>query len=183
MDLSDLRQQMDKALQILADEIGAIKTGRATPSLVEKIMVDTYGTKMPLMELATISAPEPSLLLITPFDQSIIRDIERSLSMDRNLGLSVAVDSNLIRLTIPPLTEERRLEFVKLLGQKIEAGRIMIRQIRGEKMRQIKEAGQRKDLNEDEVFDGETEIQKMTDEFNGRIEEMAKQKEKELLSV
>jgi len=183
MDLSDLRQQMDKALAVLADEIGAIKTGRATPSLVEKIVIDTYGTKMPLMELATISAPEPSLLVVTPFDQSIIRDIERSLSMDRNLGLSVAVDSNLIRLKIPPLTEERRLEFVKLLGQKIEAGRIMIRQIRGEKMRQIKEAGQRKELNKDEVFKGEQEIQKITDEFNQKIDQMKTVKEVELMRV
>jgi ribosome recycling factor len=183
MDLSDLRIQMDKALAVLADEIGTIKTGRATPSLIEKIIIDTYGTKMPLMESATISAPEPSLLLVTPFDKSIIRDIEKSLSMDRNLGLSVAVDSNSIRLNIPPLTEERRLEFVKLLGQKIEAGRIMIRQIRGEKMRRIKEAGQRKELNEDEVFKGEQEIQKMTDEFNQKIDQMKVSKEAELLRV
>lgn len=183
MDLTDLRQQMEKALSVLAQDLGALKTGRANPTLIEKIIIEAYATKMPLMELATISAPEPNLLLVTPFDASIVKDIEKGLSMDRNLGLSVAVSGNLIRIQVPPLTEERRQDLVKILRQKIEAGRIMVRQIRGEKMRQIKDAGARKELNEDEVFKGEQEVQKITDVYNQKIEQMQQTKEQELLAI
>lgn len=183
MDLTELRSQMEKALALLSEDLGMIKTGRANPGLIEKIIIETYNTKMPLMELATISAPEPNLLLVTPFDASIIKDIEKGLSMDRNLGLSVAVSGNLIRIQVPPLTEERRQEFVKLLGQKIEAGRIMVRQIRGEKMRQIKDAGASKELNEDEVFQTEQEVQRITDEFNQKIDQIKASKETELMAI
>lgn len=183
MDLNDARQQMDKALELLRQDIGALKTGRATPSLVESIIVEAYETKMPLVELAMISAPEANQLVITPFDQAVIKNIEKALSMDRNLGLAPVVEGTTIRLTIPPLTEERRKELVKVLGQKLESGRIMVRQVRGEKMREIRDAAERKELNEDEKFQLEQDLQKITDEFNQQIEEIGSQKTSELMAI
>lgn len=183
MEITDVRQKMEKVLEIFRTEIGLIKTGRATPALIEKVVVEAYETKMPLVELATITTPSANELLVAPFDQSIIRNIEKALGIDRGLGLMPILEENVIRLKIPPLTEERRKEFVKLLGQKLEGARIMIRQVRGEKMRGIRDAQQRKEITEDEHFQVEKELQKLTDEFNQKIEEIGKQKEQELLSV
>lgn len=174
---------MEKVLQLFSDDLLTLKAGRATPALVEKVMVEAYETKMPLVELATISAPDPNTLLVTPFDQTIIRNIEKALAMDRDLGLSPSVDGNLIRIKIAPLTEETRKDLVKLLGKKLEAARVMIRQVRGEQMREIREAGQNKEINEDEVFRQENDLQKLTDEYNEKIEALSKSKEEQLLSV
>lgn len=182
MELTDVQDKMTKALELLRQDLAGIRAGQATPALVEKVMVEAYETKMPLVELATITARSPNELLITPFDQSIIQKIERALAKDRNLGLSPVVDETVIRLTIPPLTEEKRRELVKVLRQKLEAGRIMIRQIRREKMVEIKRQFEAKELNEDEKFLAEEELQKLTDESNQKIEEMGKEKESELLS-
>lgn len=183
MDFTPVRQKMESALEALRQDIVTIKTGRATPALIEQIIVDAYESKMPLVELATISTPDASQLLVTPFDQTLVRNIEKALAVDRNLGLSPSVDGTVIRLKIPPLTEERRKEFVKVLGQKLEAGKIMVRQIRGEEMRRIRTLAQGKELTEDETFRAESDLQKITDEFNGKIEEIGKQKEAEILSV
>ena len=174
---------MDKVLELLRQDLATMRAGRATPALVEKIVVEAYGTKMTLMELAAISTPDPNQLIVTPFDQTVIKNIETALAMDRGLGLSPSVDGNIIRLKVPPLTEERRLELVKLLGQKLEAARIMIRQARGDKMHEIRDADQAKEINKDEVFRMEKELQKMTDEFNQKIEQIGKVKEAELLAV
>lgn len=183
MDFAPVRQKMEGALAALRQDIVTIKTGRATPALIEQIIVEAYGSKMPLVELATITVPDACQLLVAPFDQTVVKNIEKALAVDRNLGLSPSVDGNVIRLKIPPLTEERRKEFVKVLGQKLEAGKIMIRQIRGEEMRRVRTLAQSKELNEDEAFRAETDLQKITDEYNGKIEEMGKQKEAEILSV
>lgn len=181
--MDNARQKMEKTLVLLEEELATIKTGRASPALIEKIMVEVYETKMPLVELAAIASTSPNQLLITPFDQSIIKNIQRSLTMDRNLGLSPVVDESVIRVNIPPLTEERRQELVKILHQKLEVGRIAIRQIRREQMVEMKRQFEAKELNEDEKFRQEEELQKLTNEFNQKIEEMGKQKEGELLSV
>lgn len=183
IELSDSRQKMNKVLELLRQDLATMRAGRATSALVEKIVVEAYGTKMTLMELATISTPDPSQLLVMPFDQSVIKNIETALAMDRGLGLSPSVDGNVIRLKVPPLTEERRRELVKLLGQKLEASRIMIRQVRGDKMHEIREASQEKEMNEDEVFRLEQDLQKLTDEFNQKIEEVGKAKQVELTTV
>ena len=106
--MEEIRQKMTKALELLVNELATLKTGRASPGMVEKIMVEVYETRMPLEELTTISTPSPNQLLINPFDQTIIKNIERALAMERNLGLSAIVDGNIIRVNIPPLTEERR---------------------------------------------------------------------------
>ena len=183
MDLTKVRQKMEQALQVLANDLAMIKTGRADPSLIERIMVEAYETLTPLTELATVGAVSANQLLITPFDQMIIKNIERALNLDRNLGLSVSVDGNVIRVNIPPLTEERRQEFVKILQQKLEAGKVMVRQIRHDQMAHLKRQGEAKEINEDERFRAQEELQKLTDEFNERIEEMGEKKKTELLSI
>jgi ribosome recycling factor len=183
MDLNETRQKMEQALEFLIAELGTLKTGRATPALVERIMVEAYETRMPLVELATIAAPEPNQLVVTPFDQAVIKNIERSLGQDRDLNLSPRIDGHLIRIDIPPLTGERREEFVRLLSQKLEAGRVTIRQIRHDKMAELKRAFENKELNEDEKFRLEKDLQAVTDEMMNRIEAMGKKKEEELLAL
>ncbi|HUV43102.1 MAG TPA: ribosome recycling factor [Patescibacteria group bacterium] len=174
---------MEKVLDLLHQELVSLKVGRATPALVEQIQVEAYETKMPLVELATIASPESNQLLITPFDQAVIRNIEKALSLDRDLGLNPVVDGETIRLTIPPLSEERRKELVKVLGQKLESGRVMIRQVRQDKMQEIRSAFEKKEISEDEKFRREKELQEITNEFNQKIAEIGKQKEDQLLTI
>ena len=181
--MDEVQQKMTKALEILRQDLVNLKVGRATPALVEQIQVEAYETKMPLVELATITSPEPKQLLITPFDQTIIRNIEKALALDRDLGLSPVVDGEVIRLTIPPLNEERRRELVKLLRQKLESARIMIRQVRQGKIREIRGAFENKEISEDEKFRREKELQDITNEFNQKIAEIGRQKEKQLLAI
>jgi len=181
--VDEVRQKMEKVLDLLHQELVSLKVGRATPALVEQIQVEAYETKMPLVELATIASPESNQLLITPFDQAVIRNIEKALSLDRDLGLNPVVDGETIRLTIPPLSEERRKELVKVLGQKLESGRVMIRQVRQDKMQEIRSAFEKKEISEDEKFRREKELQEITNEFNQKIAEIGKQKEDQLLTI
>jgi ribosome recycling factor len=174
---------MNKVLELLASELVSFKAGRATPAMVEKIMVEVYGTKMPLVELATTSIPETDQILITPFDQTIIKEIEKALSMDRGLGLFPVVDGNIIRLKIPSLTEEKRKELIKVLHQKLEAARVMIRQVRAEKMAEIRRAFEAKEVHEDQRRQMGEELQKLTDEMTEKAEEMGKTKEQELMQI
>jgi len=181
VDLSELRVRMQKAIELLQEELSQVKAGRANPSLVEKIMVDVYDTQMSLVELASISAPDPNQLLISPFDKSIVGEIQRAIGSRRELGLSASADGEVIRITIPPLTEERRQELIKVIGQKLEVVRVMVRQERGETMAQIRRSAEAKELNEDEKFELEKKVQDLTDEFNEKIGDIGKQKEQELL--
>ncbi len=181
--MDDVREKMEKALEFLRQDLLSLKVGRATPALIEQIQVEAYETKMPLVELATITSPEPSQLVVNPFDQTIIKNIEKALSLDRELGLSPVIDGEVIRITIPPLSEERRKELTKLLGQKLEAGRIAVRQIRQNKMQEIRQAFENKEISEDDKFLKEKELQEITDEFNQKISEIGHQKEKQLLTV
>jgi ribosome recycling factor len=136
--MDDVREKMEKAMELLREDLATVRAGRATPALVEKIMVEAYETRMPLVELATISSPEPNQLVIAPFDPTVLRNIEIAITHDRGLGLSAIVDENVIRIQIPPLTEEKRKEMVKLLSQKLESGRMMVRQARQEKVKSNK---------------------------------------------
>ena len=179
----ELRQKMNQALQAFNEDLSTLRVGQATPVLIEKIMIEAYDTKMPLVELATITTAGPSQLLVTPFDQTVLKNIEKALGMDRNLGLSVRSQENNIHVQLPPLTEERRQEFIKLLKQKIEAARIMIRQVRHEQMDEVRKNFDNKQIDEDQKFNQEKEIQEMTDDFNEKIEEAGQQKEKELSTI
>jgi len=183
MDFTETRQKMEKVLQMLGDDLRTLRAGAANPAMIEKIQVEAYGTKMSLVELATISCPDPSTLLVTPFDVSIIKNIAAAIADHKELGLFPSVEGNIIRLRVPPLSEERRQELVKLLGQKLEAARIMIRQIRGDKLREIRQAAAEKQINEDEEFRATGELQKITDEYNEKIEQAGEAKKKELLTI
>lgn len=180
IDLNETEKKMAKSLDFLTDELAQIKTGRATPALIEKIMINAYETTMPLVELATISAPSADELVISPFDQSIIREIERGIAARRDLGLSARVDGELVRIKIPPLTTERRDELVKVLGQKLELGRVAVRQIRHEARAIIKRQFEEDEIHEDERRRLEEELEKITGRFNEKIDEMGTRKEAEI---
>ena len=178
--LSEAQQKMQKAMQSLFSDLSTVRTGRAAPSLVENIVVSVYGgsTRLKVLELATIGAQDPQTLVITPFDGSIIEEIRKGI-MEANVGLNPVVDGPLIRISIPPLSQERREELIHLMKQKLEAGRIMIRQIRHEAMADIKKAN----LPEDETSRLEKEVQGMTDKFIGEIDALGRKKEDDLLQI
>src|SRR6185295_11138921 len=161
-----IKEQMRKAFDILSSDISTIRTGRAAPSIVESIVVSVYGgsSKLRIMELATISAVDPQTLVITPFDASIIDEISKGI-LEANVGLNPSTDGQLIRISIPPLSQERRQELIHAMKQKLENGRIMVRQIRHEGMADVKRNLDSKNIGEDEQTRIEKEIQKSTDEF------------------
>jgi ribosome recycling factor len=185
MNLDEVKQKMEKVIEFLKSEIATIRTGIASPAMIEGVLVEAYEgmPKMKLLELATISTPEPKQLMIKPFDQTILKKIEKAIYDAKDLRLTPVVDGEVIRITIPPMTAERREEFVKVLGQRLEAGRVAIRQARHEMMIEIKQASEASELNEDEKFNLERDLQGLTDEMMKRIEEIGKAKEKEILSI
>ncbi len=180
--LSEVKVKMQKAFEVMASDFASVRSGKANAGLVENIVISAYGgsTKLKLIELATIHVQDLHTILITPFDRSVLGEIQKGIS-DSNTGLSAVADSENIRINIPPLTEERRREFVKLVHQKAENGKVMIRQIRQEAMNDAKRAGEA--MSEDEVSRVEKEIQKLTDEYMGKIETLAKEKEEELMRI
>jgi len=184
MDLQDTGARMQKAVEFTRGEIGTIRTGRANPSIVENIVINAYGgtAKLRVVELATISVQEAHQLVISPYDQSIAGDIRRDLEA-ANLGVNPVLDNGIIRMTFPPLTEERRLEYVKMLHGKLEDGRVKIRQIRHEKMTEFKRLFEEGTLPEDDRFTLEKDLQEVTDKMMAVIEEMGKAKEAELMKV
>jgi ribosome recycling factor len=184
LDLSAIRQKMTQALEAIKADVATIRTGRAAPSLIEDVIVSAYGgtQQLKVMELGTISAPEPHMLTVKPWDASVLGEIAKGINQ-ANLGIQAVVDNDLVRINIPPLTEERRRQFVKLLKTKIEAGKVMIRQIRHEQMIHYKKAFEAKEINEDDKFRHEEELQKITDEFVDQIDDLYKAKEQELLTV
>lgn len=183
-DLSDLRKRMEKAFQVIVGDVATVRTGRVSPALVENIVCSVYenSQSLKLKELASISSADTQTLVITPWDQTILDELFRSL-LKAEIGVMPVKDSNLIRIKLPPLTTERRQEYIKLLNSKLEAGRRMIRQIRRDRMVENRQAFENKELNEDEKFRLEQEVQKITDEFVGKIDDLGKRKEGELLSV
>lgn len=182
MDLpGQTQQKMQKVVDLLKDDLSTIRTGRATPSLVENVVVAVYGgsTKLRILELATITASDPQTLLLTPFDASIIGEMQKGI-MEANIGMTPTIDGNVIRISIPPLSGERREQLTKLMHQKLENGRIQARQIRHDAMSAIKKQFVEKELSEDEVSRLEKEIQKITDDVTSEIKTMGEKKEEEL---
>ena len=174
--------QMARAISVMREDFNSIRAGKANPALVENIVIQAYGGSTPLkiLELATIHAQDAQTIVITPFDQTIIGEIETGI---KNSGVMVnpVVDGHIIRISIPPLTEERRLEFVKVIHQKSENGRIMIRQIRHEAMEQIEK--QKNEVSEDEVEREKKETQRVTDDHMKKIDDLRKKKKKELMTI
>ena len=168
----------NKVLEVVRQDLVSIRTGKATPAIVENILVDAYGSKMKVVELATISVSDPTTLLLTPFDLGNSEAIASAIS-NSNLGLTAVSDDTKVRVTVPALSEERRLEFVKLAKIKIEGGKVMIRQVRHEDMEQIAKA----ELDEDSKKREEKEVQTQVDKANAELDKMLSDKEKELMTV
>ena len=173
---------MEAALEAVRREFSTVRTGKASPALLDTVRVDAYGAKMPINQVATVATPEPSLLVVTPFDKSIISEIEKAI-LSADLGLNPANDGNIIRVPIPPLNEERRREFVKVLHKMAEDGRVSVRHARHKANDEIKTRVRDHELGEDEGHRMTEQVQKLTDEFNGKIEEMLEHKEKEVLEI
>jgi ribosome recycling factor len=180
--LADARERMSKSVEAIRHEFGSVRTGRASPALLDRISVDYYGAVTPLKQLATISAPEPRLLTIQPYDKTSIKAIERAI-MESDVGLTPNNDGNLIRLSVPELTEERRKQLVKVVRHIAEEGRIAIRNIRRDVMydlRELKDAGE---AGSDDEHRAEVELQKVTDARISELDELLKTKEAEILEV
>jgi len=181
---TSIRSKMQQVVDLVASDVATIRTGRATPGLIEDVMVSVYGgqQKLKIQELATISAPDTQTLVIDPWDKSIIGEIKQGI-MAANIGLTPGIDGEIIRISLPPMTTEDREKYVKLLSTKIENGRVMIRQIRGDVMHDLKKDFEERNITEDEKFGNEKRLQALTDEFIGKIEEIGERKKEELLQI
>ena len=178
--LSELRQKMTKSTEALEKEFKRIRTGRASTALLEGIRVECYDTQMPLEQVASMAVPESRLLTIQPWDQSIIGDIEKGI-LKSELGLTPINDGKIIRISIPPLTEERRKELAKLAKKMAEESKISIRNLRREANEMFKELKTEKEISEDELYRSQDEVQKITDDFIKEIDEITSHKEKEII--
>jgi ribosome recycling factor len=172
--------RMKGAVRSLEDDLSAIRTGRASPVLVEKLSVEYYNTPTPLMQLATISAPEPRMLVIRPFDPGSIKDIERAIQSS-DLGLTPQSDGKMIRLNIPPLTEERRHELVRVVKSRTEEARVAVRNVRRDVQNDLREFEREKLISEDELKRSEDDLQKLTDQYVEEMNEINNRKEHEIL--
>lgn len=180
--LKDAENRMKSAIQVLTDDLSGIRTGRASPALVERLQVEYYGAPTPLMQLATISVPEPRSLMIKPFDPATMREIERSIQAS-DLGLTPNNDGKSIHLNLPPLNEERRRELVKHVHVRLEDARVAVRNIRRDSHNDMRDFEKEKLISEDELKRGEEELQRMTDKFIEDINRHGQTKEKEIMEV
>ena len=178
----DAQSQMEKAVDAMRREFAGVRTGKASPALLEMVRVDAYGSKMPLNQVASVSVPEPRLLLVQPWDKGLLPVVEKAIR-SAELGLNPASDGNVIRVPIPALNEERRKEMVKLLHKIAEEGRIAVRHARQEANKQIKARENAHEIGADEAHREMDEVQKLTDEYIGKIDQLLKAKEEEVLEV
>jgi len=180
--IKDAETRMKGAIEALELDLSGIRTGRASPALVERLQVEYYGVATPLMQLATISVPEARALLIRPFDPSTLKTIERAI-LASELGLTPNNDGKVIRLNLPPLTEERRRDLVKVVHNRAEEGRVAIRNVRRDLVKELREFEHEKMISEDELKRGEEELQKLTDRMIQQIDAIGDRKQKEILEV
>jgi ribosome recycling factor len=178
--LREVEGRMDKTIEVLDADLRTIRTGRASPALVERVMVEYYGTPTPLNQLAVISAPEPQLLTIRPYDPGSLGDIERAI-LKSELGLTPANDGRIIRLPIPRLTEERRQELAKLVRQRVEEGKVALRNVRRESVDELREFEKEKLISEDDFYRGKDDLQDLTDRFTERMDEISARKQREVM--
>ena len=180
--LADATRRMDKSIESTRQEFNSVRTGRASPALLDRVQVDYYGTATPLKNLATISAPEPRLLNVQPFDPNSVKAIEKAIQ-ESDLGLQPANDGKLIRLPIPQLTEERRKELVKVVRHMAEEGKVAVRNVRRDAIHHLKELVDNGEVGSDEEHRAEDRVQKLTDEHVNEIDELLKRKEAEIMEV
>ena len=180
--LDDARARMVKSVEAAQQEFSTVRTGRASPSLLDRVIVDYYGAMTPLNQLATISAPEARLITVQPYDKSSIKTIEKAIN-ESDIGLSPSNDGNLIRLVVPDLTEERRRDLVKVVRNLAEEGRVAIRNVRRDTMQHLRELKAEGEASSDDEHRGEVELQKLTDGRVGDLDGVLKAKEEEILEV
>jgi ribosome recycling factor len=180
--IKEMRAQMEAAVEAMRREFSSLRTGKASPALLDTVRVDAYGAKSPLNQIASINTPEPRLIVVQPWDKSLIGPIEKAIQA-ADLGLNPANDGNVIRVPIPPLSEERRKDMVRLLHKLAEEGRVSVRHARQEANKAIKARESEHEISEDEARRQLDEVQKLTDEYVARIDEMMKSKEAEILEV
>ena len=180
--LKDAADHMDKSVSALAHEFATVRTGRATGSILEKVLVEYYGVATPLLQIATVTAPEPQLLVIQPYDKTAIKAIEKGI-LSSDLGLNPANDGQVIRVPFPPLTEERRKELVKLCKNYAEEARVAVRNIRRDANDKLKRSERDGEISQDDLHRAEAEIQKVTDAHVAQIDETLTRKEAEIMEV
>ena len=180
--LNNARERMEKALETVRREFAGVRTGKASPALLDTVRVEAYGSMLPVNQVGQVSAPEPRMLTVQPYDKSLIKAVERALR-ESDLGLNPSNDGNLIRIPLPALTEERRREYVKLLHRYAEEGRVAVRQARQHANDDIKKRQKDGELTEDEMRRSQDQVQKLTDEYVHKVDELLKKKEAEVLEV
>lgn len=180
--LKEAERKMSAVIDSTKREFATIRTGRATPSLLDRVTVDYYGTETPLNQLASISVPEPRMLMVQPWDKSAVKAIEKAI-LTSDLGLTPSSDGNVIRIPIPPLTEERRKELVKLVRKVAEEKRVAVRNIRRDANEEVKSLEKSGEISEDESRRTQSEIQELTDKYIEQVDELLAAKEKEILEV
>lgn len=180
INFAEVSTRMGKIVDLFVNDIGSLRTGRATPGLIENVVVIVYGSqKMKLIELGSIAVPDVRSLTFQPWDQGLIREICNGIQA-ANIGMTPAIDGQLIRMALPMLTQEQREDYIKLLGRKLEGARGMVRDARADFRKKLMDAKNDKTVSEDEFRQDETELQKMTDNFIGKLEEISKKKELEI---
>ncbi len=176
------KEQFDKTLEFLKTDLNTLRTGRISPSIVEKIKVEAYGVVSELLQLASISSPEPQTIAIKPWDKGVLKDIERAIQIS-DLNINPVMDSDLIRLNFPPLTEERRKDLVKVLHKKLEEGRIILRGQREKVKDEIMALEKDKQMSEDEKFQALKDLDNMIKEYNDKIKDLGDKKEEEIMTI
>jgi ribosome recycling factor len=184
MDEDQIKEKMQQVVTLVQGDISSIRTGRANPSIVSDLMVAVYGgqQRLKIQEVATITASDAQTIVIDPWDKSIIGEIRQGI-LSANVGINPSLDGEVIRISVPPLTTEDRERYVKLLSTKLESGRVMIRQVRGDGMKDIKKAFEDKMISEDEKFSQEKHLQEVTDEYVDKIDTLGEKKKEELLTI
>ena len=180
--VEEAKKRMGDALDAVRREFATVRTGKATPALLDTVRVDAYGSKMPLNQLASIHTPDPTLLVVQPFDKTVLADIERAI-MSADLGLNPANDGNVIRVPVPPLNEERRREYVKLLHKMAEEGRVSIRHARRLVREDIHRLVKEHEIGKDDGHRVEEAVEKLTHEYSDKIDELLKKKEEEVMAI
>lgn len=180
--IADTKEKMAKAVDHVKDEFGSVRTGRATPALVDRLKVEYYGSEVPLQQLASFNVPEPRVLVISPFDKNALKDIERAINAS-DLGITPSNDGSIIRLTFPQLTEERRKELVKVVKQRAEDGRVAVRNVRRQARSDLETMEKGGDIGKDDLERAEKELDKLTQNVVEEIDKMVGHKEQELLEV
>ena len=180
--MSETSEKMTKAISVLKDELAGVRTGRATPALLSRIVVDYYGTPVPIQQLASFSVPEPRTLMIQPYDKNAISSMEKAI-MSSDLGITPGNDGNVIRLSFPPLTEERRKELIKVVHHRGEEARVAVRNIRRHSREELEKLEREGAISEDDLVRSEKDLQKVTDKHVAEVDEVVAHKEVELREI